>query len=72
MSKRSLEITTKAVVTKNVKDKNLKKKIKVLNEHIAEKVLELDKNLELENHEVSKFLLIFDQLTKTMTSEETF
>ena len=72
MSKRSLEITAKAIVSKDIKDNNLKKKIKVLNEHIAEKILEIDENLELEDHEVSKFILIFGQLTKTMTSEETF
>ena len=72
MSKRSLEITTKAIITKDIKNSNLKKKIKVLNENITEKILEMDENLELENPEVSKFLLIFGQLTKTMTSEETF
>ena len=67
MSKRSLKITTEAIVSNDNKDTNLKKKIKVLNEQIAEKILELDENLEVENHEVSKFLLIFAQLTKTMT-----
>ena len=72
MSKRSLKITTKAIVSKNIKGNNLKKKIKILNEHIAEKILEMDENLELENYEVSKFLLIFGRLTETMTSEETF
>ena len=68
MSKRSLKITTEAIVSNDNKDRNLKKKIKVLNEQIAEKILELDENLEVEHHEVSKFLLIFAQLTKTMTS----
>ena len=72
MSKRSLKITTKAIVSKNIKGNNLKKKIKILNEHIAEKILEMIENLELENYEVSKFLLIFGRLTETMTSEETF
>ena len=72
MSKRSLKITTKAIVSKNIKGNNLKKKIKILNEHIAGKILEMDENLELENYEVSKFLLIFGRLTETMTSEETF
>ena len=69
MSKRSLKITTEAIVTND--STNLKKKIKVLNEQIAEKIIELDENLEMENEEVSKFLLIFTHLTKTMTSEET-
>ena len=49
MSKRSLKITTKAIVSKNIKGNNLKKKIKILNEHIAGKILEMDENLELEN-----------------------
>ena len=72
MSKRSLKITTEAIISNDNKDRNLKKKIKVLNEQITEKIIELDKNLEVDNHEVSKFLLIFAQLTKTMTSEKNF
>ena len=64
MSKRSLKITTEAIISNDNKDRNLKKKIKVLNEQITEKIIELDKNLEVDNHEVSKFLLIFAQLTK--------
>ena len=70
MSKRSLKITTEAIISNDNQDRNLKKKIKVLNEQITDKIIELDKNLEVDNHEVSKFLLIFAQLTKTMTSEE--
>ena len=38
MSKRSLKITTEAIVTND--STNLKKKIKVLNEQIAEKIIE--------------------------------
>ena len=72
MTKRSLKITTEAIISNDNKDRNLKKKIKVLNEQITEKIIELDKNLEVDNHEVSKFLLIFAQLTKTMTSEKNF
>ena len=70
MSKRSLKITTEAIISNDNQDRNLKKKIKVLNEQITDKIIELDENLKVDNHEVSKFLLIFAQLTKTMTSEE--
>ena len=64
MSKRTLKITTEAIISNDNKDRNLKKKFKVLNEQITEKIIELDENLEVDNHEVSKFLLIFAQLTK--------
>ena len=70
MSKRSLKITTEAIITNENENRNLKKRIKVLNEQITDKILELDENLEVDNHEVSKFLLIFTQLAKTMTSEK--
>ena len=72
MTKRSLKITTEAIISNDNKDRNLKKKIKVLNEQITDKIIELDENLEVDNHEVSKFILIFAQLTKTMTSEKNF
>ena len=61
MSKRNLEIVTKATLSENIKSNNLKKKNKILNEDIAKKIFEIDENLEFENHEVSKFLLIFGQ-----------
>ena len=70
MSKRSLKIITEAIITNENENRNLKKRIKVLNEQITDKILELDENLEVDNHEVSKFLLIFAQLAKTMTSEK--
>ena len=72
MSKRNLEIVTKATLSENIKSNNLKKKIKILNEDIAKKIFEIDEDLEFENHEVSKFLLIFGRLTETITSDETF
>ena len=66
MSKRSLKITTEAIITNENENRNLKKRIKVLNEQITDKILELDENLEVDNHEVSKFLLIFAQLAKVL------
>ena len=70
MSKRSLKITTEAIITNENENKNLKKRIKVLNEQITDKILEFDENLEVDEHEVSKFLLIFARLAKTLTSSE--
>ena len=70
MSKRKLKITTEAIITGEDYNKNLKKKVKLLNDRIADNILDLEENIEVDNHEVSKFLLIFAQLTKTMTSEE--
>ena len=32
----------------------------------------MNEEIDIENHEVSKFLLMFGQLSETMTSEETF
>ena len=70
MSKRKLKITTEAIITEEDYNKNLNKKIKVLNDKIANEILNLEENVKVDNHEVSKFLLIFTQLTKAMTSEE--
>ena len=69
MSKRKLKITTEAIITGEDYNKNLNKKVKILNDKIANEILDLEENVEVDNHEVSKFLLIFAQLTKTMTSE---
>ena len=70
MSKRKLKITTEAIITGEDYNKNLNKKVKILNDKIANEILDLEENVEVDNHEVSKFLLIFAQLTKTMTSEK--
>ena len=70
MSKRKLKITTEAIITGEDYNKNLKKKVKLLNDKIAHDILNLEENVNLDNHEVLKFLLIFGQITKTMTLEE--
>ena len=72
MSKRSLEIVTRAEFSDGIANENLKKKTKILSEDLAKKINEMNENLHSENHEVSKFLLIFGPLSETMTSEETF
>ena len=70
MSKRKLTITTEAIITEEDYNKNLNKKLKLLNDRIAKDIIDLEENVEADNHEVSKFLLIFGQLTKTMISRE--
>ena len=70
MSKRRLKITTEAIITEEDYHKNLNKKLKLLNDRIAKNIIDLEENVEADNHEVSKFLLIFGQLTKTMISGE--
>ena len=70
MSKRKLKITTEAIITEEDYNENLKKKIKLLNDKFAKDIVDLEENLHVDNHEVTKFLLIFARLTKTMTSEE--
>ena len=70
MSKRKLKITTEAIITGEDYDKNINKKIKLLNDRIAKEIIDLEENEEAQNNEVSKFLLVFGQLTKTMISEE--
>lgn len=47
MSKRSLKITTEAIISDDNRDRNLKKKIKVLNEKITDKIIEFNDNLDL-------------------------
>ena len=72
MSKRSFEIVTRAEFSDGGTNEKLRKKIKILNDNIAKKINEMNEEIDIENHEVSKFLLMFGQLSETMTSEETF
>ena len=72
MSKRSFEIVTRAEFSDGGTNEKLRKKIKILNDNIAKKINEMNEEIDIENHEVLKFLLMFGQLSETMTSEETF
>lgn len=72
MSKRSFEIVTRAEFSDGGTNEKLRKKIKILNDNIAKKINEMNEEIDIENHEVSRFLLMFGQLSETMTSEETF
>ena len=74
MPKRSIEET-------NIKNSNsefqyddsgdqLRKKIKLENLKIVEKIKEIDANIDISEHEVHKFLLIFHILAETTNSQE--
>ena len=56
MSKRNIEIVSEEI---KIEKKKIKKEINEINE-----------KLKAENQEVSKFLLIFDEITNNMTSKE--
>ena len=74
MPKRSIEET-------NIKNSNsefqyddsgdqLRKKIKLENQKIVEKIKKIDANIDISEHEVHKFLLIFHILAETTNSQE--
>ena len=48
----------------------LRKKIKLENLKIVEKIKEIDANIDISEHEVHKFLLIFHILAETINSQE--
>ena len=47
----------------------LRKKIKLENEKIVSKIKEIDQGIDISEHEVQKFLLIFHTLMQTVNSE---
>ena len=47
-----------------------RKKIKSENQKIVEKIRKIDKNIDISEHEVHKFLLIFHILAETINSQE--
>ena len=53
-------------------NEQLRNKIKLLNDNIIERVREIDEEIDINEHEVHKFLLIFHSLFEKVTSEETF
>ena len=48
----------------------LRKKIKLENEKIVSKIKEIDQGIDISEHEVQKFLLIFHTLMQTVNSEQ--
>ena len=49
---------------------NLEKKIKLENQKILEKIKEIEEDIDISEHEVRKFLLIFHTLVETINSEQ--
>ena len=72
MSKRTIEETTTTEFSFDNSNEQLRKKIKLLNDNIIERIKEIDDEIDVNEHEVHKFLLIFHSLFEMVTSEETF
>ena len=72
MSKRTIEETTATEFSFGDSNEQLRKKIKLLNDNIIERIKEIDEETDINEHEVHKFLLIFHSLFEIVTSEETF
>ena len=72
MSKRTIEETTATEFSFDDSNEQLRKKIKLLNDNIIERIKEIDEETDINEHEVHKFLLIFHSLFEIVTSEETF
>ena len=75
MAKRSIEETINEDSNSEFKyddsENQLKKKIKLENQKILDKIKEIEKDIDISEHEVHKFLLIFHTLIKTINSEQT-
>ena len=72
MSKRTTEETTTTEFSFDDSNEQLRKKIKLLNDNIIKRIKEIDEEIDINKHEVHKFLLIFHSLFEIVTSEETF
>ena len=72
MSKRTIEETTATEFSFDDSNEQLRKKIKLQNDNIIERIKEIDEEIDINEHEVHTFLLIFHYLFEIVTSEETF
>ena len=72
MSKRTIEEATTSQLSYHESNEQLRKKIKLLNDNIIERIKEIDDEIDINEHEVHKFLLIFHSLFEKVTSQETF
>ena len=72
MSKRSIEEAKTTEFLFDGSNEQLRKKIKLLNDNIIERIKEIDQEIDINEHEIHKFLLIFHSLFEKVTSEETF
>ena len=62
MAKRLLDLSNE--------ESHLRKKIKLENEMILDKIKDIDEDININQHEVEKFQLIFHSLMQTVNSEE--
>ena len=69
MSKRSIEETTTTEFSFDDSNEQLRKKT-LQNQKIIEKVKEINEEIDINEHEVQKFLLIFHSLFEIVTSEQ--
>ena len=71
MSKRSIEETNIESLNSEFEyddsENQLRKKIKLENQKILEKIKEINEDIDISEHEVHKFLLIFHTLVETGT-----
>ena len=74
MSKRSIEETNNESLNSEFEyddsENQLRKKIKLENQKILEKIKEINEDIDISEHEVHKFLLIFHTLVETINSEK--
>ena len=70
MSKRSIEETTTTEFSFEDSNEQLRKKIKLQNQKIIENVNEINEEIDINEHEVQKFLLIFHSVFEIVTSEQ--
>ena len=74
MSKRSIEETNNESLNSEFEyddsENQLRKKIKLENQKILEKLKEINEDIDISEHDVHKFLLIFHTLVETINSEQ--
>ena len=74
MSKRSIEETNIESLNSEFEyddsENQLRKKIKLENQKILEKIKEINEDIDISEHEAHKFLLIFHILVETINSQE--
>ena len=74
MAKRSIEETINEDSTSEFKyddsENQLRKKIKLENQNILDKIKEIEEDIDISDHEVHNFLLIFHTLITAVNSEQ--
>ena len=72
MSKRTMEEANNEISEpeNTISDNQLTKKIKLQQEKILLKIKETNEEIDIDEHEVYKFLLIFNTLIETINSQE--